>query len=127
MLYQYRLALDQWIVELPAGTREAGEDWLLCAQRELREETGYRATRWTTLGEVWPAPGLSNEMMSIYLAQDLIADPLAADPDEQLEVRPLPLSELITMAYDGRLRDAKSIIGILRATHYLGQKSEADF
>jgi ADP-ribose pyrophosphatase len=119
MLRQYRLALDETIWELPAGTRHWGEDWLVCAQRELREETGYRAARFVSLGEIWPAPGVSDERMALYLALELTPDPLNPDEDEQFERRLRPLAELVGMAMDGRLEDAKSIIGILRAARHL--------
>ena len=119
MLQQYRLALDENILELPAGTRDTGEDWLECAKRELREETGHRAETWTGLGRLWPAPGLSNELMAVYLASDLTPDPLPADVDEVIELRPAPLEELVEMARDGRLQDAKSAVGILRAAAFL--------
>jgi ADP-ribose pyrophosphatase len=115
MLRQYRLPLERWILELPAGTREKGEDRFTCARRELREETGYQAESWRSLGEVWPAPGLTNEIMAVYLATDLTEAPLQRDSDEDIEVRPYPIDELVAMALDGRLQDAKSVVGIMRA------------
>jgi len=121
MLSQYRLALDEWILELPAGTRERDEPWLACAQRELREETGYQASEWAELGHVWPAPGLTNEVMAVYLAQDLSPAPLPGDADEEIEVRPMALEELVGMALDGRLRDAKSVLGIVRTASWLSR------
>jgi ADP-ribose pyrophosphatase len=121
MIRQYRLALDEVIMELPAGTRGRGEDWLDCAQRELREETGYQAGTLTHLGNCWPAPGITNEVMAIYLATDLSPAPLAADPDEEISVQPVSLNDLFTMAKDGRLLDAKSVVGILRTAAFLGQ------
>ncbi|MCB9423327.1 MAG: NUDIX hydrolase [Ardenticatenaceae bacterium] len=120
MLRQYRRALDETILELPAGTRGWDENWLACAQRELREETGYRAETFTFLGEVWPAPGLSNELMRLYLAVGLQPDPLPQDADEEIEVAAMPLADLVVMTGDGRIRDAKSIIGILRAAQQPG-------
>lgn len=120
MLRQYRYALSTIILELPAGTR-GWEDWLACAQRELREETGYRAETFNFLGDIWPAPGLSNERMKIYLARSLSPDPLPDDQDEQIELTPIPLPDLIPMAQNGRLQDAKSVVGILRAAVYLRQ------
>jgi ADP-ribose pyrophosphatase len=121
MLRQYRLALEEIILELPAGTRDWQETWEMCAQRELREETGFRAATWTSLGQVWPAPGITNERMALYLATDLTEDPLPADADEEIEVAPYSLEELVGMAIDGRLQDAKSIVGLLRVAAYLGR------
>lgn len=120
MLNQYRFTLDKSILECPAGTRHWDEDWLDCAQRELREETGFRASRFDPLGQSWPTPGVSDELMTFYLARDLTPDPLPADVDEQIEVQAYPLAELVQMALDGRLVDGKSVIGVLRAAAFLG-------
>ena len=123
MLRQYRAAVGETILELPAGTRGWDEDWLACAQRELREETGYRADRFVSLGQVWPAPGFSSERMAIFLATGLTPDPLPQDFDEQITLQTIPLDELVTMALDGRLQDAKSIAALLRTAHYqVGQR-----
>ena len=122
MLRQYRPALDRTILELPAGTREADEPWLVCAQRELREETGHRAATFTPLGEVWAAPGLTNERMAVFLAEGLSGDPLPMDADEEIAVEPWPLAELAAMAIDGRLDDAKSVVGILRAARHVASR-----
>ncbi len=119
MLHQYRRALDITILELPAGTRGWDEDWLVCAQRELREETGHRAERFVPLGDIWPAPGISSELMKLYLANGLQPDPLPQDADEEIAVEAMPLSQLVLMARDGRIRDAKTIIGILRTADHL--------
>ena len=122
MLRQYRPALERTILELPAGTRETGEPWLECAQRELREETGHRAATFTPLGEVWAAPGLTNERMAVCLAEGLSGDPLPMDADEEIAVEPWPLAELAAMAIDGRLDDAKSVVGILRAARHVASR-----
>jgi len=119
MLRQYRLALDETILELPAGTRGWQEDWLACAQRELREETGFRADRFQALGRCWPAPGLSNEIMAIFLATGLHSDPLPQDSDEIIDTQPVLLDDLVKMALDGQLQDAKSVVGILRTAFFL--------
>lgn len=123
MLRQYRLALDETILELPAGTREWQEDWLACAQRELREETGYRADHFHALGSCWPAPGLSNELMAIYLARGLHLDPLPQDSDEIIEIQPYLLRDLVNMALGDQLQDAKSVVGLLRAAFFLQDNS----
>ena len=119
MLRQYRHVLDQVILELPAGTRGWEEPWLACAQRELREETEHRAEKFTSLGQIWPAPGLSDELMQLFLAEALTPAPLPGDEDEAIELTPLPLAELVEMCWNGRLQDAKSVVGILRTAHYL--------
>lgn len=121
MLRQYRHALSQTILELPAGTRGWDEDWLACAQRELREETGHRAEKFTDLGQIWPAPGISDELMQLYLAENLSPAPLPGDEDEQIELVPMLLEELVELCWNGRLQDAKSIVGILRTARYLEQ------
>lgn len=121
MLRQYRHALDRTILELPAGTREPAEPWLDCAQRELQEETGYRADSFVPLGEIWPAPGLSNERMALFLAMGLTADPRPMDADEEIAVETWPLDALVDMALDGRLEDAKSVVALLRAARRLGE------
>ncbi|MAT99434.1 MAG: hypothetical protein CL608_20020 [Anaerolineaceae bacterium] len=118
MLRQYRHVLDQTILELPAGTRGWEEDWLACAQRELREETGHRAEKFTELGQIWPAPGITDELMQLYLAEELTPAPLPGDEDELIELVPTPLDELVAMAGNGRLQDGKSIVGILRTAHF---------
>ena len=112
LLRQYRHALSQTIWELPAGTRGWDEDWLACAQRELREETGYQAAVFTHLGDVWPAPGISDELMRLYAAQQLTPAPLPPDEDEEIELVELPLAEAQAMIADGRIRDGKSIIAL---------------
>lgn len=119
MIRQYRPVLDATILELPAGTRGWDEAWLACAQRELREETGYRAETFTELGQIWPAPGTSDEQMTIYLATELSSDPLPADVDEEIAVEALPLSDLLAMIKDGRIQDAKTIAGLLKTAVYL--------
>ncbi|MCA9937336.1 MAG: NUDIX hydrolase [Anaerolineales bacterium] len=118
LLRQYRLALDEVILELPAGTRHPDESWLACAQRELREETGYRANSFTSLGEIWLAPGLSNERMALFLATDLAPDPLPGDVDEEIEVISMPLTAAVQMALSGQMRDAKSIVALLRVAYF---------
>lgn len=119
MLRQYRFALGRTILELPAGTREADEPWLVCAQRELQEETGYRADTFIPLGEIWPGPGLTNERMALFMATGFTADPRPMDVDEEIVVEPWPMDALVEMALDGRLEDGKSVVALLRAARLL--------
>lgn len=122
MISQYRRAINETILELPAGTREWDEDWLDCAQRELREETGFRADKIILIGEFWPSPGVSSELMRLCLATGLHPDPLPSDVDEEIEVRPMPLADLVDMAKNGQILDAKSIVGLLKAADYLAKQ-----
>jgi len=89
MVRQYRLPVGDWSIEIPAGRLEAGEAPLPAAQRELEEETGYRAASWEPFFEFVPAPGFCSEVVYVFLAQGLEAIPgggLACDEDEELEV-----------------------------------------
>lgn len=122
MIRQYRRAIDEYLLELPAGTREWDEDWLTCAQRELREETGYRADKIVLISEFWPSPGISSELMRLCLATGLQSDPLPGDIDEEIEVQPMPLNELVDMAKNGQILDAKSIVGLLKVSDYLAKQ-----
>lgn len=119
LLAQYRATLGETIVELPAGTRGWDEPWAACAQRELREETGYRAESLVSLGAVWPAPGLTDELMQIYLATGLTPDPLPQDADETIAVRPIPIPDALALLDGDQLRDAKTIVALLRAMPHL--------
>ena len=123
MISQYRPVLDQTMLELPAGTIEQGEDFLLGAQRELREETGYRAEKLILLSKLAPSPGTSNEIMHILLATGLTEDPLPMDEDEVIELAPMPLSELVELAQSGQLLDGKSVVGVLQAAHFLAMQT----
>jgi ADP-ribose pyrophosphatase len=115
LIRQYRHAAGQFLLELPAGRIEPGEKLRPAAQRELLEETGYRAKRWSRLVRYYASPGFVAESMDILLAEDLIHAPGEGTPDEDehIEVRPTPLSEAVRLALTGKLHDGKSLIGIL--------------
>jgi len=115
LLRQWRPAVNDWVWELPAGKRDHGEDPALTARRELAEEAGRLASRWTDLGSNFPSPGVFCEVLHLYLAEGLSETPTALEPGEVLEVHWVPLNEACAQALDGRLRDAKTIIGLLRA------------
>ncbi len=120
LLRQYRHALGRFLYEIPAGTLIPGEDPLECARRELNEETGYQATRWTKLGEVVPVPGYSDERIHLFLAEGLVEGQGQPDPDEVLEVVELSLSAVLEMMQRGDLEDGKTLLGLLWA---LGRRS----
>ena len=115
LLRQWRPAVAEWVWELPAGKRDDGEDPALTARRELVEEAGRRAETWTDLGSTLPSPGVFCEVLHLYLAEGLTETPTALEAGEVLEAHWLPLEEACAWALDGRIRDAKTIIGLLRA------------
>lgn len=118
---QYRRPIDTFLLELPAGVAELGEDPLTNAQRELREEIGMAAKKLTELGSFFLAPGYSNEFMHLFLAQGLTPDPLPGDEDEILEIEKISAGEAFRMAEMGELQDSKSIIALFLAGPHLAR------
>lgn len=110
---QFRSAIQREILEIPAGTLEAGEDPDKCAVRELKEETGYLAVKWEPIGQVYPSPGYATEKMWLYFAQDLTASTAALEEDESLQVEIVPFREAIGKIDSGEIVDAKSIAALL--------------
>jgi ADP-ribose pyrophosphatase len=116
---QYRHAVGQDLLELPAGTRDGDEPLEECAAREIREETGMEAGKLQKIGQFYLAPGYSSEFMAVYLATELKENPLDADDDEFLDVEKIPLKQAIEMAERGDVPDAKSLAALLLAKPYL--------
>lgn len=110
---QYRKPVDEILLEIPAGKLEKGEDPAVCAARELAEETGYKPESLRFLYEFYTSAGFSNEKMYLYLAEGVT--PAAANPDEDefIEVEKVKLKDLPALLVSGRIRDAKSLIGVL--------------
>jgi len=111
LVRQYRLPAEKYLWELPAGRLDPGEKPLQAARRELIEETGYRARRWTRLASFWVSPGYVQERMTIYLAKDLVAGQATPMDDERIETRWFTRREVAEMIRRGRIEDAKTIIG----------------
>jgi ADP-ribose pyrophosphatase len=116
---QYRYPLRRDILELPAGKIDAGEEPLACARRELLEETGYAASNWRYLATIHPVVGYSDEHIGIYLAQGLTQQGASPDDDEHLEVFRLPLATALDWVREGRITDAKSVVGLFWAERIL--------
>lgn len=119
LVKQYRYSIDKELLELPAGRIEKGEDPLLAAKRELTEETGYQASDWSEMSRMYTAPGFCNEMLYLYLAQNLVFKGKDLDFDEETDVEILTLTEAWTQVGAGTIQDAKTIagLGLLLARH----------
>jgi len=113
LIKQYRHAIEEEILEIPAGLLEPGEDIYKCAARELTEETGFKAARLEKLAEFYPAPEFSNQLTYIFKATCLEQVGAKLDEDEFLEVITMGLDEAIELIAEGRIRDSKTIIGLL--------------
>ncbi len=109
---QYRHAAGQFLIELPAGSRNPGEAPLAAARRELIEETGFRAKRWKMLLRYFASPGFLGEWMQIYLARDLREGTARPELDEQIEIIRMPLSQVMKMIAEGKIHDGKTLIGL---------------
>jgi ADP-ribose pyrophosphatase len=116
---QYRHAAGEELLELPAGAAEDNEDPLVCAQRELREETGMAAAHLEKIGGFFLAPGYSTEFMHVYLATGLTPAPLPQDDDELLQIEKISARQAVRLAEDGMLRDSKSLIALFWARPHL--------
>lgn len=121
LIKQYRHAVSAYIWEIPAGTFDGKEDPLVCARRELAEETGYAAQQWDRLGGITPVPGYSDEHIHLYMARNLEPVEQNLDQDEVLAVHHLPFSEVVAMITRGDITDAKTIAGIFLASNLVQQ------
>lgn len=120
MVRQWRHATGGALLEIPAGTLEPGEEPLPAAKRELAEEVGRAAASWSGGPVFFTAPGFCTELMHTFLATDLTDASATADDDEEIEASWLTLDEALAAVDDGRIRDAKTLTGILWLARRLG-------
>jgi ADP-ribose pyrophosphatase len=115
LIRNWRVSIEQWLLELPAGTLEPNETPVTCAARELEEETGYRAATLTQLCRFYTSPGLSDELMWAFVARGLSPVGQNLQPDEQVTVHPTGVGEVLKMISSDRLVDGKSVLAVLLA------------
>ncbi len=113
MVRQYRYAVGESLLEVPAGTLEPGEDPLACARRELLEEVGAEAAHWEPVAVLYPSPGVLTEVMHLFLARGLTEGPPRGTEEEELATERLTLEEALARVRRGEIRDAKSVVGLL--------------
>lgn len=120
LVKQFRYPFACVTREVPAGKLEKGENHSECGKRELLEETGCVCSEYIYLGEMLPTPAYNSEITYMYLARGLELDKQRLDKDEFLDVEKLPLSEAVKLVMEGKLRDGKTQIAILKAARILG-------
>ena len=113
LVKQHRIAVEEDLIELPAGTVESAEELIETARRELQEETGFRADKLLPVMKFYPSPGFVREEIHLFKATGLTAGPTALDEDEKIETILMNLPKAMEMVYSGEIRDAKTIIGLL--------------
>ncbi|HEV3384924.1 MAG TPA: NUDIX hydrolase [Gemmata sp.] len=113
LLRNHRFVIGETLWEVPAGTVEPGEALQACAERELAEETGYVATQWRGLGFLYASPGVLDEKLHLFVAENLTPGPAKPEPDEQLQPVTVRFDDAIRMCLAGEIKDAKTITSLL--------------
>lgn len=124
MIRQYRHAAGQYLWELVAGRKDQGESFAEGARRELKEETGYEASEVTQLLQVFPSPGFVTEQMVIFLAKGLKKGAPRPEDDEKIQQRTFILTRALEWIRSGKIRDAKSVAGILYYARFYAHRGK---
>ncbi len=112
LVKQFRKAVEEFLLELPAGTVEPSEKLLACAKRELEEETGYIARNWQKVFDFYSAPGFCSERLTLYYARNLMKTKSDTDQDEFIELIEVNKEQVKLLIEQKKIRDAKSLVGI---------------
>ena len=113
MVRQYRLAVDKFTLELPAGKLDGDEDYIVCAKRELEEEAGYKSDNIEFLCDIYTAAAFCSEIVRIFVAKDLVKSKQHFDEDEEVIVEEWTIEDLKKEIYSGNIKDAKTISGLM--------------
>ncbi len=122
LVRQFRYAMGEVVLELPAGKLEPGEDPADSGLRELAEETGLIPKTYEPMGCIYSSPGIFEEKIHLFFAKDLVQGPVHPDDGEFVEVVRIPYGELVDMAARGEIKDSKTLAGILKASLLLGKQ-----
>lgn len=122
MVKQFRMPFERVLMEAPAGKLEKDEDVLEAAKREFNEETGYKAEKFTCMGEFYPSVGFLTEKIHIYIAENLTKDSQHLDDDEFLNVEKYNIDKLYEMVLKNEIKDSKTVIAIMLLKNYLSEK-----
>src|SRR5215203_6088440 len=122
LVRQYRVPAKAFMWELPAGRVDAGETVLQAAKRELVEETGFKAKKWTKLASFYVSPGFLAEKMTVFLAEDLKEGEQTPMEDERIQMQWFKAKEVDDMIADGKIQDAKTMVGFFRWRRLLSGK-----
>lgn len=122
LIQQYRHVAGQPLWELVAGRKDEGEDFVMGARRELEEETGYTAKKLTQIMDVFPSPGFVAENMVVFVAEQLTEGKARPEDDEKITPRILSLQEALEWIHTGKIRDAKTVAGVLFYATFLAEQ-----
>ena len=111
---QYRYPIEQELLELPAGKMDPRESPEECAKRELEEETGYQAKKFSYLGKIFTTPGFTTEVIHIFVAEELEETSQNTDPDEFIEVKKIPVEKVLSLLKNAEIEDSKTICALTR-------------